>query len=151
MCPEDDQIIKDIRYLQETMEKLLSDFSGLRTPPLLGKVAVWRPFTDVYDTAKEIVVRMEVAGIDTADLEVTLSDRVLTIRGVRRDATPAVKKHFHKMEIRLGPFERNIEFPADVQISGADAHYENGYLVVRLTKGARRGSRRARMISVEEG
>jgi HSP20 family protein len=151
MCPENDEIIKDIRYLQETMERLLSDFSGLRTPPLLGKAAVWRPFTDVYETDKEVVVRMEVAGMDATDFEIVLGGRVLTIRGVRRDASPSARKHFHKMEIRLGAFERNIEVPPDVQISAAAANYENGYLVLRLTKGARRVSHRERMISVERG
>jgi HSP20 family protein len=151
MCADDDEIMKDIRYLQETMERLLSDFSGLRTPPSLGKAAVWRPFTDVYETDKEIVVRMEVAGMDAADFDIVLGGRVLTIRGVRRDAAPSARKRFHKMEIRLGAFERNIEMPPDVQVSAAAAHYESGYLVVRLTKGARRGSHRERVISVERG
>jgi HSP20 family protein len=151
MCPHDDEIMKDIRYLQETMERLLSDFSSLKTPLVLAKESVWRPLTDVYETDRELVIRMDVAGMDQQDFDLTLSGRVLTIRGVRRDPTPTAKKHFHKMEISLGPFERNIEVPARLQISSLEAHYDNGYLLVRIGKGAKRCSQREWAISVERG
>jgi HSP20 family protein len=151
MCPRDDEIMKDIRYLQETMERLLADFSGLKTPLVLGGESVWRPLTDVYETDKELVIRMDVAGVDPRDFDLALRGRVLTIRGVRRDPAPGARKHFHKMEISLGQFERNIEIPSRVQMSSLDAHYDNGYLVVRIAKGARRLATRERIISVERG
>ncbi|HVP58175.1 MAG TPA: hypothetical protein VMU02_08750, partial [bacterium] len=91
MCPRDDEIMKDIRYLQETMERLLSDFSSLKTPLVLGKESLWRPLTDVYETDRELVIRMDVAGMDARDFDLTLRGRVLTIRGVRRDPTPTTK------------------------------------------------------------
>jgi HSP20 family protein len=151
MCPGDDEIMKDIQYLQETVERLLADFARLRTPLLLGKASVWRPLTDVYETDKEFVVRMDVAGMDPRGFDIALRGRVLTIRGVRRDPTPSSRKHFHKMEISLGPFERNIAVPAHAQMSAMEAHYEEGYLVVRMTKGVRRISQKERMISVHRG
>jgi len=151
MSPRDDEIMKDIRYLQETMERLLSDFSSLKTPLVLGSESVWRPLTDVYETDKELVIRMDVAGVDPRDFDLALRGRVLTIRGVRRDPTPSARKHFHKMEISLGPFERNIEIPSRVQIASLDAHYDNGYLLVRITKGTKRLATRERIISVERG
>jgi HSP20 family protein len=151
MCPRDDDIIEDIKHLQETMERLLSDFAGMRTPLLLGKESVWRPLTDVYETEKEFVVRMDVAGMNPGDFDVLLHGRVLTIKGVRRDPTPTGRKHFHKMEISLGPFERNIAIPPDVQISSLEAHYENGYLMIRIDKGLKRLRYRERIIPVERG
>jgi len=151
MPPRDDEIMKDIRYLQETMERLLSDFSSLKTPLVLGKEPVWRPLTDVYETERELVIRMDVAGMDPHDFDLALRGRVLTIRGVRRDPTPTTKKHFHKMEISLGPFERNIEIPSRLQISSLEAHYDNGYLLVKIGKGAKRFAQRERIISVERG
>lgn len=150
MCP-DDEIMKDIRYLHETMERLLSDFSHLRAPLLLSDPSVWRPLTDVYETDKELVVRMDVAGMDPTDFDLMLRGRVLTIRGVRRDPMPSGRKHFHKMEVSLGPFERNVFIPSDVQIGSMEAHYDNGFLVVKITKGVRRASHKERVISVERG
>lgn len=149
MHANDEDIIRDIRHLQETMERLLSDFSTLSTPLLLGKESVWRPLTDVYETEKEFIVRMEIAGMDKDDFRVILHERSLTIKGARRDPTPAGKKHFHKMEISVGPFERNVEIPPTIQISSMEAHYDNGYLIIRIDKGGKRFRRGERIIPVE--
>jgi HSP20 family protein len=94
---------------------------------------------------------MDVAGINPRDFDISLRGRVLTIRGIRRDPSPAAGKHFHKMEISLGPFERNVAVPAGVQASAMDAQYEEGYLVVTVTKGVKRALPKGRMISVQRG
>jgi HSP20 family protein len=151
MRPQDDDFIRDIRHLQETMERLLSDFSRLHTPLLLGKESVWRPFTDVYETEDEYVIRMEIAGMDPEDFSVTLHNRVFTIRGVRRDPPPGAQRHFHKMEISVGPFERNVEIPPNISISGTEAHYENGYLLIKISKGEGTLRHGERTIPVERG
>lgn len=151
MDPEHDDIIKDIRHLQETMERLLLDFSRLHTPLLIGKESLWRPLTDVYETDKEYVIRMEIAGATPNDFSVRLHDRVLTIRGMRRDPTPGGRKHFHKMEISVGPFERNLEIPPGIRVSSMQAHYENGYLLIRISKGVSRLRSGERIIPVERG
>jgi HSP20 family protein len=149
MRPQDDDFIRDIRHLQETMERLLSDFSRLHTPLLLGKESVWRPLTDVYETDKEYVIRMEIAGMEAGDFSVTMENRVFTIKGVRRDPPPAGRRHFHKMEISVGPFERNVELPPNIRISSVEARYESGYLLIRITKGADRLKGGERIIPVE--
>jgi HSP20 family protein len=151
MRARDDDLMRNIRHLQETMEQLLSDFSRLRMPLLLSKESVWRPMTDVYETEKEFVVRMEIPGMEAKDFSVILVDHMLIIRGVRRDPTPSSRKHFHKMEITLGPFERNIEIPPGFHISSLEAHYENGFLVVRVAKGTRELKAGERIIPVERG
>jgi HSP20 family protein len=151
MHPSDEDFIRDIRHLQDTMERLLSDFSRLGTPLLLGKESGWRPHTDVYETEAELIIRAEIAGVNPEDLQVIQHERVLTIKGIRRDPTPAGKKHFHTMEITLGHFERNIAVPTGISIASIEAHYENGYLLVRVAKGARRTRVTERTIPVERG
>lgn len=151
MRAHDDEFIRDIRHLQETMERLLSDFSHLRMPLLLSKESVWRPLTDVYEAENEFVVRTEIPGMEPTDFSVTLEGHMLIIRGVRRDPTPAGKKHFHKMEITLGPFERNIEIPPDFRIASVEARYENGFLIVRVARGAKELKAGERIIPVERG
>ncbi len=151
MCARDDDFIRDIRHLQETMERLLSDFSRLRMPLLLSKESVWRPLTDVYETENEFNVRMEIPGMDPSDFKVTLDDHMLIISGVRRDPTPRGKKQFYEMEITLGPFEKNIEIPRDFHIASVEAGYENGFLSIRVTRGARELKAGERIIPVERG
>jgi HSP20 family protein len=151
MRGHDDEFIRDIRHLQETMERLLSDFSRLRMPLLLSKESVWRPLTDVYETENEFVIRMEIPGMDPSDFKVTLEDHMLIISGVRRDTTPPGKKQFHEMEINLGAFERNIGVPRDFHISSMEASYENGFLIVRVAKGVKEIKAGERIIPVERG
>jgi HSP20 family protein len=151
MAPRDEDIIDDIRHLQETMERLLSDFSRLRTPLLLGKDYVWRPLTDVYETDTDFVIRMDVAGMDPNDFEVSVHGRILTIRGIRHDPVRTGHKHFHKMEINVGAFERNIEIPHHIGVSTVGAQYENGFLVVKMAKGASRIKARERVVPVDRG
>ncbi len=151
MAPRDEDIIDDIRHLQETMERLLSDFSRLRTPLLLGKEYVWRPHTDVYETDTELIIRMDVAGMDPNDFEVHMHGRILTIRGVRHDPAPSAHRHYHKMEINLGVFERNIEVPHHMEISRVEAQYGNGYLVVKMAKGRSRIRGREHVVPVDTG
>ncbi len=149
MAPRREDIIDDIRHLQETMERLLADFTRLRTPLLFGREYVWRPLTDVYETEREFVVRMDVAGMDPADFEVRLHGRILTIRGVRNDPGRAGHRRYHKMEISVGAFERNIEIPHHLPLSSLSARYENGFLVVRMAKGVSRIKERERTVPVD--
>jgi len=151
MARHGDDLIRDMRHLQETMERLLSDFSRLRMPLMLSKESVWRPLTDVYETDDELIVRTEIAGMDPQDLSVTLGERLLVLKGVRRDPGRAGRRRFHKMEVTVGPFERIIEIPDDLRISSVDAHYENGFLTVRLRKGVESAVIPERTIPVERG
>jgi HSP20 family protein len=151
MRGSDDEFIRDIRHLQETMERLLSDFSRLRMPLLLSKESVWRPLTDVYETETEFVIRMEIPGMDPSDFKVTLEDHMLVIKGVRRDPTDPGKKRFHEMEITLGPFERRIGIPRAFHIASMEANYENGFLIVRVAKGVTELESGERIIPVERG
>jgi HSP20 family protein len=151
MARHGDDLIRDMRHLQETMERLLSDFSRLRMPLMLSKESVWRPLTDVYETDDELIVRMEIAGMDPQDLSVTLGERLLVLKGVRRDPGRAGRRHFHKMEVTVGPFERIIEIPGHVLVSSVDAHYENGFLTVRMHKGVKSLRVPERTIPVERG
>ncbi len=151
MRARDDEFIRDIRYLQETMERLLSDFSRLRMPLVLGKESVWRPLTDVYETENEFIIRMEIPGMDPGDFKVTLENHMVIIRGIRRGPMCPGKKRFHGMEITLGPFERNIGIPRDFHIASMEAAYENGFLIVRVAKGRRDLVSGARIIPVERG
>jgi HSP20 family protein len=151
MGARDHDLMRDIRHLQETMEQLLSDFSRLRMPLLLSKESVWRPLTDVYETDRELVIRMEIPGMKAEDFRVTLEGHMVILRGVRKDPIPTGRKHFHKMEITLGPFERNIEIPPDFHIASVEANYENGFLIIRVGKGAEDVAVRERIIPVERG
>ncbi|MGH7700961.1 MAG: Hsp20/alpha crystallin family protein [Gemmatimonadales bacterium] len=93
----------------------------------------WRPRTDVYETEAEVVVHMDIAGMRAEDLRVELTEGVLTIGGERVPRREG-KRHYHAMEVQVGPFERRLRLPAPVDPGSIHASYEHGFLEVRLTK-----------------
>jgi HSP20 family protein len=103
----------------------------------------WRPATDIYETAESFVVQMELAGLEPAHIEVVCDGRTLLVRGVRTESAGPGRKHFHTMEINVGPFERRVALPPDVDPASATAAYRSGFLSVTFRRGEpRQGGRR---------
>jgi len=124
--------------MEEIFEIMVTSFAGRGGGlPLEGDLA-WRPATDAYETEDGFVVQMDLAGLDPAGIEVALDGDTLVVRGVRRDIAPPGKKHYFKMEISVGPFERRIQVPFEVDPQTATAGYRNGFLFVTLRRGRRR-------------
>ena len=96
----------------------------------------WTPNTDVYETPDQIVVRMEVAGVEAGSLELTLTERLLVVRGSRPDPCRVGRCQFRQMEIDYGAFERRIVVPCAVDGAQARAVLGNGFLQIDLPKRA---------------
>lgn len=108
----------------------------------------WRPATDAYETEEHFIVQVDLAGMDPAQIEVLADEKSLVIRGIRRESSVPGKKHFHTMEINVGPFVRRVPITVDVDPSSATAKYRSGFLYVSFLKGAADGGDR-RHISID--
>ncbi len=106
----------------------------------------WRPATDVYETDDSFVVQMDLAGMEPAQVEVICDESNLIVRGIRSEHAGPGKKHFHKMEINVGPFVRRIPITASVDPESAAARYRNGFLYVTFSKGERRTGQRRQIV-----
>jgi HSP20 family protein len=93
----------------------------------------WKPPTDVYETADALVVHMDIAGMHAEDFLVEIVDGILKISGERLPR-PEGKRHYHAMEVQIGPFERRLRLPTPVDPGSMHASYEAGFLEVRLRK-----------------
>lgn len=103
----------------------------------------WKPATDAYETAETFVVQFDLAGLDPSQIEVLTDEHSLLVRGIRRESVGQGKKHFHKMEISVGPFARRVPIAVDVDPASATATYRNGFLFVTFQKGdGKQGDRR---------
>ena len=90
--------------------------------------AHWVPNTDVYETDNGLVVKVELAGMRSEHLEITVEARRMRISGNRPDGCRAAKASFLVMEINYGPFESVLELPEASDLSQAKAAYLNGFL-----------------------
>ncbi len=90
--------------------------------------ANWVPNTDVYATDNGLVVKVELAGMRSEHLEITVESNRLRICGNRPDGCRAAKASFLVMEINYGPFESVLEMPEGYDLTQAKAAYLNGFL-----------------------
>jgi len=88
----------------------------------------WVPNTDVYSTDEGLVIKVELAGMKSDSLEITVEGNRLRIAGNRPDCCRAPKCSFLVMEISYGPFESTLELPPAYDLTRAKASYLNGFL-----------------------
>lgn len=94
----------------------------------------WQPSADVFETAAEVVIRFEVAGVRGEDLRVNVEGSVLRLRGVRRTPRSEPIDQLQQMEISFGPFEREITIQASFEPDAIRARLVDGFLEVRIPK-----------------
>ena len=92
----------------------------------------WCPATDVYQTRQGWVVKFELAGVRTEDVDLEVSGRRMTVRGVRRDCTASGECSYYRMEITYSRFERAVELPVDLDRADIETEYRDGMLLVRI-------------------
>lgn len=123
-------------------------FSWLRPD---GEVTFeWRPRSDMVETEDEIIVHVELPGVDPKDMEVNLQERMLTIRGEKRTEQKEEEKGRAYSERFFGSFERRLILPAEVDASKIQAELKEGVLQVHLPKVAP-AKPEARRIEIKAG
>ena len=88
----------------------------------------WTPNTDLYVTDAGLVVKVELAGMKSDSLEISVEGHRLRINGERQDGCRAAQCSFLIMEISYGPFEAVLDLPPGYDLGAAKAIYVNGFL-----------------------
>ncbi len=130
-------LLDSIEQMETEMDRLFDEVmpSGRWLP--LRRTRAWRPPTDVYETDDCVVVKVEIAGMEEGEFTISLSNRNLTVTGVRHD--PAVETEgltlsYQQMEIRYGEFKTEVYLPWAIVEDEIEATYEDGFLRVVLPK-----------------
>ena len=93
----------------------------------------WRPDVDVFETDTDVVVRVELAGVQQGDVRVSVDGDKLLITG-QRATGESEAVCLHQMEIATGPFERRVGIPVSFDRERVSARLTDGVLTVRLAK-----------------
>ena len=109
-------------------------FEDFDLPTLFSDEASFAPAFDVSETENELIVRAEVPGMDQKDIDVSLSDGVLTIKGEKKQEKEDKNEDYHTVERRYGAFSRTMRLPVEVDIDKVDATYKKGVLKITLPK-----------------
>lgn len=110
------------------------EFLIFNKPVVSTTLNTWRPPIDVYETDDNIMVKMDISGVKTDDINITFKDNVLAICGKRLGNPIHCKTCFYQVEIRYGFFEREIVVPKPIVENNVQAKYSDGYLIIVLPK-----------------
>jgi HSP20 family protein len=100
-------------------------------------ITAWVPTTDIFAAGKDLVIRISLSGVARENVDITLSNSVLTVSGERRSELPDEEElTFHTRERYYGAFRRSITLPAGIDESDISASFENGLLEITVQGGA---------------
>ncbi len=98
--------------------------------PFEGKI----PRVDIIDREAEVVIRAELPGVKKEDLDVSLNDNSVTIRGTTKHEETEEKGEYHRREMSYGEFSRTVALPSEVDRNKAKAKFKDGVLELTLPK-----------------
>jgi len=113
---------------------ILDRFFDFDLPTLFGEEEMVVPHFDITETEKDYVISGEIPGIDVKDLNVTLTDGIITIKGEKKKETEEKEENYHRIERHYGSFERSFRVPDNVKTDKLDANYKDGVLNLTLPK-----------------
>lgn len=140
-------MFREMSDLERRMEDLFEGLDWPRPfrllwPELAAGTRPFPPTTDVFPRDGDLVVRLELPGIDPArDVTVTLEGGTLVVAGERRQRTEVKEEDFYRMESRYGTFQRRITLPEGIDETMIAAEYRDGIMEV-VVKGGAKGERK---------
>jgi len=148
-------IFREMEDLRRSMERLFSDIHGSRRPVsrfafLPGLAARQYPLINIFDDEDKMYVECLAPGLDPDELEVTVENNLLTIRG-QKNSRPAdlSPEAYHRSERAAGKFARTVEIGREIDPDSVKAEYRHGLLLVTLGKTEKAKPRRIQISSGE--
>ncbi len=114
--------------------RLFSDVFGADSPKTELNDATWRPTVDVSETENGFEIRAELPGVSENDLNVSVTDNLLTIKGEKHQEAETDGKNYHRVERRYGSFQRQFTLPREVETDSIKAEYTDGVLTLSIPK-----------------
>jgi HSP20 family protein len=136
--------LMDLVAMQERMNKIFDETFSRGT---LDQVAgVWLPAVDIVEKGDEIILTMELPGVDQEAIDIKVAEDVLTIKGERRLEEETKREDYHRLERPYGKFSRSFSLPDTVEQEKLKASHKDGILRIVLHK---KGETKPKQIKVE--
>ncbi len=124
---------RDLAVLQDRMNRLFNDsYVGRGREDDLMSRGSWTPVVDIYEVDGALVLKAELPDLRREDIEVSVENSTLTIRGERKLDKEIKQENFHRIERAYGSFVRQFSLPPTVDATKIGAEYKNGVLAVTL-------------------
>lgn len=123
---------EDLRSMQHEMDRLFDRFLGRDISPLEATAGEWMPAVECYTKEGHLVFKAELPGVDPKDLDVSVTERELVIKGDRKAEKTEKEESYTLKEIAYGSFERRFLLPEGVRSDSVKAKFINGILEIRV-------------------
>ena len=118
--------------LQNRINRAFGDAYGHNDEGLTSSGS-WMPPVDIFQNGEhEIVLKADVPDMTREDIDITVDNGTLTIKGEKKVSTDVKEEHYHRIERNYGSFSRSFSLPQTVDTTKVGAEYRNGVLTVRL-------------------
>jgi len=124
---------REFERMRREMDRLWDSFFE-RRPARTEEESEFLPALDLAETDNELVVKCEVPGLEPKDIDISISDGMLTIKGEKKQEREEKQADYHLVERSYGAFTRSIQLPKEVQSDKISASYKNGILKINLPK-----------------
>ena len=125
---------REVDVLRREMDRLWESFFEGRPGKKPEEAGEWLPSLDVAETKNDLVVKAELPGMDPKDIDISLSNGFLTIKGEKKQEKEEKDENYHLIERSYGSFTRSVRLPREVQSDKITASFKNGVLRVTLPK-----------------
>ena len=123
--------LRDIAAYQERMSRMLEGVYGRPQEELAS--GSWVPAVDIYTNGqREMVLKAELPDMKQEEIELSVEDNTLTLRGERTLDPDVAKEQFHRIERSFGSFARTFALPPTIDVGKVSAEYKSGVLTVVL-------------------
>jgi len=124
---------RDIDEVQAEMNRLFHGFFGWPAQSGVSE-RVWAPVADMYETKDELVIKLDLPGMNEKDVQVSIIGDLLSVKGQRLETQEVKQESYYRTERWAGRFERIFKLPIPVQGDKVRATYREGVLTVTLPK-----------------
>jgi len=120
--------------VRREMDRLWDSFLEGRPMRRAEEGGEWLPSLDVSETKNDLVIKAELPGMDAKDIDISLNNGFLTIKGEKKHEKEEKDENYHLNERSYGSFTRSVRLPREVQSDKITASFKNGVLRVTLPK-----------------
>jgi HSP20 family protein len=124
---------REFAQLQDRFNRTFGETYGRGSDEGLLTAGAWVPPVDIYQNGDhELVLKAELPDMTREDIDITVDNGTLTIKGEKKFSNDVKEEQFHRIERRYGTFSRSFSLPQTVDPNKVSAEYKQGVLTVRL-------------------
>ena len=126
--------MRNLFNLHNQMEKVFSDLFASHEGETDMEETSWMPTVDISETENGFEIRAELPGVLEKDVNVSVTDNLLTIKGEKHQEAETDGKNYHRVERRYGSFQRSFTLPRHIETDGIKARFTDGVLTLEIPK-----------------